>query len=60
MNFSGALTNKPIPDGVFNYKRKCTIDKNREEVPNIQKFETALKDEFDKMLKEKLDLFEKI
>lgn len=60
MNFSGALTNKPIPDGVFNYKRKYTIDKNKEEVSNLQKFETALKDEFEKILKEKLQLFGKI
>ena len=60
MNFSGALTNKPIIDGVFNYKRKYTIDKNKEEVSNLQKFETALKDEFEKMLKEKLQLFGKI
>ena len=60
MNFSGALTNKPIPDGVFNYKRKCTIDKNKEGVSNLQKFETELKDEFEKILKEKLQLFGKI
>ena len=60
MNFSGALTNRPIPDGVFNYRRKYTIDKNKEEVSNLQKFETALKDEFEKMLKEKLQLFGKI
>ena len=39
---------------------KYTIDKNKEEVSNLQKFETALKDEFEKMLKEKLQLFGKI
>ena len=61
INFSDALKNKPNPDGLFNYNYKCTINPNcKERVSNIKSFEKELKIEFNRLVKEKLTLFNKI
>ncbi|MDR0799189.1 MAG: hypothetical protein LBN18_05470 [Dysgonamonadaceae bacterium] len=61
LNFSDALKNKPIPDGVFQFKSKVYLNtKNKAKVPNIQTLENELKIEFRRLLKEKLNLYNKI
>lgn len=61
LNFSGALKNKPLPNGLFNIKTKMYIDaKDKFKVPNVSDLETELKKEFNKLKKEKLQLFNKI
>ena len=61
INFSDALKNKPNPDGLFNYNYKCYINPNcKERVSNIRSFEKELKIEFNRLVKEKLTLFNKI
>lgn len=61
MNFSNALSNKPTPDGVFNFKSTMYIDsKDKEKVPNIQNIDAELKKAFNQLKKEKLQLFNKI
>lgn len=61
INFSDALKNKPNPDGLFNYNYKCYINPNcKERVSNIKSFEKELKIEFNRLVKEKLTLSNKI
>lgn len=61
MNFSGALTNKPNPDGVFNFKGINYIDsRDKQKVVNSQTIENELKKEFNRIKKEKLMQFNKI
>jgi len=61
INFSDALKNKPKPDGLFKYSPKCYINNNcKEKVKNIQMLEKELKIEFNKLIKEKLKIFNKI
>lgn len=61
MNFSNALNNKPLPDGVFNFKSTMYVDsKDKEKVPNIQNLDAELKKAFNQLKKEKLQLFNKI
>ena len=61
INFSDALKNKPYPDGLFNYTYKCYINNNcKERVSNIKSLEKELKIEFNRLVKEKLELFNKI
>ena len=61
LNFSGALKNKPSPDGLFNIKTKFYIDtKDKCKIPNVSDLEIELKKEFNKLKKEKLQLFNKI
>ena len=61
MNFSDALNNKPIPDGIFSYNGKCYLNSyNKEKVGNIQSLERELKAEFNRFVKEKLRAINKI
>lgn len=61
MNFSNALSNRPLQDGVFNVKSTMYIDsKDKEKVPNIQNIDAELKKAFNQLKKEKLQLFNKI
>lgn len=61
INFSDALKNKPNPDGIFIYSPKCYINNNcKEKVKNIQSIEKELKIEFNRLVKEKLRIFNKI
>ena len=61
LNFSGALKNKPLPDGLFNIKTKMYIDsKDKCKVPNINNLEIELRKEFNKLKKEKLQSLNKI
>lgn len=61
LNFSDALKNKPIPDGVFQFKGKVYLNsKNKSNVKNIAALENSIKQEFRRLQKEKLQLFNKI
>lgn len=61
MNFSGALTNKPLRDGIFNVKSKLYIDnKSKSKVKSISALETELKIEFNRLKKEKFKQFNRI
>lgn len=61
INFSDALKNKPNPDGIFIYSPKCYINNNcKEKVKSIQSLEKELKIEFNRLVKEKLRIFNKI
>lgn len=61
INFSDALKNKPIPDGIFNFRGKVYIDsKSKQMVSSIQTIENELKKEFNRLRKEKLQQFNKI
>lgn len=61
MNFSGALANKPLCDGVFNIKAVVYIDnKSKDKVSSRNALETELKMEFNRLKKEKLKQFNKI
>ncbi|WP_298041679.1 hypothetical protein [uncultured Campylobacter sp.] len=61
MNFSGALVNKPLRDGIFNIKSTLYIDnKSKDKVSNINELESELKIEFNKLKKEKFEQFGRI
>jgi hypothetical protein len=61
LNFSDALKNKPIPDGVFQFKGKVYLNsKNKSNVKNMATLENSIKQEFRRLQKEKLQLFNKI
>ena len=61
LNFSGALVNKPIQDGIFNVKSTLYIDnKSKDKVKSKSALETELKLEFNKLKKEKLKQFNRI
>ena len=61
INFSDALKNKPSPDGLFHYNYKCYINNNcKERVSDIKTLEKELKIEFNRLVREKLNLFNKI
>ena len=61
MNFSGALANKPLCDGVFTIKAVVYIDnKSKDKVSNRNSLEAELKKEFNRLKKEKLKKFNKI
>lgn len=61
INFSDALKNKPIPDGLLNYNYKCYINRNcKERVQNVKSLEKELRIEFNRLVKEKLNLFNKM
>ena len=61
MNFSGALTNKPLHDGIFNIKSKLYIDnKSKTKVTSITALEADLKIEFNRLKKEKFKQYNKI
>lgn len=61
MNFSGALANKPLCDGVFTIKAVVYIDnKSKDKVSSRNSLEAELKKEFNRLKKEKLKKFNKI
>ena len=61
MNFSGALTNKPLRDGIFNVKSKLYIDnKSKSKVTSVGALEADLKMEFNRLKKEKFKQYNKI
>lgn len=61
INFSDALKNKPVPDGLFNYSSKCYLHRScKERVRSVQTIEKELKLEFNRFVKEKLKQFDKI
>lgn len=61
MNFSNALKNSPIKDGIFNFKSKVYIDpRDREKVNDTHILEVQLKKEFNRLKKEKLQQFNMI
>ena len=61
MNFSDALNNKPIPEGIFSYNGRCYLNsRNKEKVGNILTLEKELKIEFNRLVKEKLKSVNKI
>ena len=59
LNFSNALNNKPVPDGLFNIKYYDAIIDNRDKakVSNLQSFNNDLKRLFNQFKKEKLTQF---
>ena len=60
LNFSDALKNKPIPNGVFKFNGKVYLNTaNKAKVPNITTLETEIKQEFRKLQKEKMKQFNK-
>lgn len=61
LNFSDALKNKPIPDGVFQFKGKVYLNStNKSKVKNITALENSIKLEFRRLQKEKLQQFNKV
>ncbi len=61
MNFSGALTNKPLHDGIFNVKSKLYIDnKSKSKVTSVSALEAEIKIEFNRLKKEKFKQYNKI
>lgn len=59
LNFSNALSNKPMPDGLFNVKYfDARVDnRDKSKVPNIQSFNIEIKKQFNQFKKEKLTQF---
>ncbi|QSI05760.1 hypothetical protein [Treponema pedis] len=61
INFSNALKNKPTPDGLFKFKGVTDIArKDKLKVTSIQKIDSELKNEFRRLIDEKLKEYKKI
>lgn len=61
INFSNALRNKPIPDGLFNFKGTVDVNsKDKPKVTSMQKIDSELKNEFKRLINEKLKEYKKI
>lgn len=60
LNFSDALKNKPNYDGQFHFRSKVYLDnKNKQKVPNVLILENTLKQDFRRLQKEKIQIFNK-
>lgn len=61
INFSDALKNKPKPDGLFKFKGITNVvRKDKLKVTSIQKIDSELKNEFRRLIDEKLKEYKKI
>ena len=61
LNFSDALKNKITPDGIFQFQGKTYLNtRNKDKVKNIDMIERELKQEFKRLITEKLMHFKKI
>jgi len=61
LNFSDALKNKNIPDGIFQFQGKVYLNtRNKEKVKGIDAVEKELKKEFKRLINEKLTQFNKV
>jgi hypothetical protein len=61
LNFSDALKNKNILDGIFQFQGKVYLNtRNKEKIKSIDAVEKELKQEFKRLINEKLKQFKKI
>lgn len=61
INFSNALRNKPLPEGLFNFKGISNVNsKDKPKVTSMQKIDSELKNEFKRLINEKLKEYKKI